>query len=175
MNTSIPLAVGFIVVAVFMVLYEKKRQKRISDEYDEMQLRIRGKGAWYSFYAMIFYMAAYMILEKATGFAMLSAADAVFLGVIICGSVNVGYSILHDSYYGLNRSGASSLIFLVIMVVMEAVSIVVLIRLAGSGILKGWRQTIVDERILIVLCLPLFTTILAATAARRLQPEEEDD
>ena len=77
MNASIPIAVGFAAAAVFMIWHEKSRQKRISQEYDEMQLRIRGKGAWYSFYSIILYMALYMLLEKAGGFALLSAADYV--------------------------------------------------------------------------------------------------
>ena len=39
----------------------------------------------------------------------------------------------------------------------------------------SWSETIRDERVLIVLCLPLFTTILVTTLIRRLHPEEEDD
>ena len=58
MNYSIPIAVGFMAVAAFMIWHEKSRQKRISQEYDEMQLRIRGKGAWYSFYSIILYMVS---------------------------------------------------------------------------------------------------------------------
>ena len=175
MNYSIPIAVGFMAVAAFMIWHEKNRQKRISQEYDEMQLRIRGKGAWYSFYAMILFMAVYMLLEKASGFAMLTAADALFLGAVLCGSVNVGYSILHDSYYGLDHTGGQNLLFLGIVAVMEVLGIFMLVRLLSEGIVKGWSETIRDERILIVLCLPLFTTILVTTLIRRLHPEEEDD
>ena len=175
MNASIPIAVGFAAAAVFMIWHEKSRQKRISQEYDEMQLRIRGKGAWYSFYSIILYMALYMLLEKAGGFALLSAADALFLGVIVCGSVNVGYTIMHDSYYGMDRTGNRNMLFLAIIAVMEVLGIYMLIRLARGGVFSDLTKTIRDERILIVLCLPLFTTILIATLLRRAHPEEEDD
>lgn len=175
MNYSILMAVGFIAAAAVLIWLEKNRQKRISQEYDEMQLRIRGKGAWYSFYTVLFYTAAYMLLEKAAGFCMLSAANALLLGAILCGSVNVGYSILHDSYYGLERTGRQNGLFLVIVAVMEAAGIFMLVRLVSEGAFKGWTQPVEDERIMMVLCLPLFTTILATTLLRRLRPEEEDD
>lgn len=175
MNASIPMAAGFIAVAVFLIWHEKSRQKRIEQEYDEMQLRIRGRGAWYAFYTMILYMAVYMVLEKAFGFFLLTPADALFLGTIICGSVNVGYSILHDSYYGMNRSGRGNTGFLLIVAAMEVLGIVMLVRLVSGGILKDLTQPIRDERLLPVLCLPLFTTILAFTLYRRMHPEEEDD
>ena len=109
MKFSIPVAAGFIVVALFLIWHEKSRQKRIDQEYDEMQLRFRAKGAWYAFYAMILFMAVYLILES-SGFSLLTAADALFLGAVVCGSVNVGYSILHDSYYGLNRTGGRNIL-----------------------------------------------------------------
>ena len=175
MEASIPVAAGFIAVAIFMIFYEKNRQKRITREYDEMQIRIRGKGAWYSFYTMILYMAGYMILEKGFGFRMLSASDALFFGAMVSGSVVVGYTILHDSYYGLNQSGRRNLVFLLIIAVMEVVSIFMLVRLCRAGVFRSLSEPVTDERILIVLCLPLFTTILAASFVSRIRPEEEDD
>lgn len=175
MSYSILMTALFIAAAAFVIWHEKNRQKRISQEYDEMQLRIRGKGAWYSFYTVILYMAVYMLLEKAAGFAMLTAADALFLGTIACGSVNAGYSILHDSYYGMEQTGRQNRLFIGIVAVMEVMGVFVLVRLIQEGVLRGWSETIRDDRILIVLCLPLFTTILTATAIRRLHPEEEDD
>ena len=175
MEASIPVAAGFIAVAVFMIFYEKNRQKRITREYDEMQIRIRGKGAWYAFYSMVLYMAVYMILEKGFGFRMLSASDALFLGVMVSGSVVVGYAILHNSYYGMNQTGRRNLMFILIIAVMEIVSIFMLVRLCRAGVFSSLSQPITDERILIVLCLPLFTTILIASLVSRMRPEEEDD
>ncbi len=175
MNISGLTAVFILAAAAFLIWHEKSRQRNISQEYDEMQLRNRAKGAWYSFYAMIFFMAFYMILEKTIGFALLSAADALFLGTVVSGSVNAGYSIFHDSYYGMNRSGGRSRGFLLLIAVMDAVSAFTLARLAAAGTFSDIRQTITDERILIALCFPLFTTILAATLIRSMRREEEDD
>jgi hypothetical protein len=50
-----------------------------------------------------------------------------------------------------------------------------LTRLLAAGAFSDIRKTIQDDRILIVLCLPLFTTILAATLIRGMRREEEDD
>ena len=41
------LPVAFVVI---VIVHEKLRQNKIRNEYDEMQLAIRGKGAWYGFY-----------------------------------------------------------------------------------------------------------------------------
>ena len=175
MSMSSLTAVLILAAAVLLILLEKGRQRRISTEYDEMQLRLRAKGAWYAFSAMIFFMALYMILEKGTGFALLSASDALFLGAIVSGSVNAGYCILHDSYFGMNRSGGRGRAFLLLIAVMEAFSLFMLTRLLAAGAFSDIRKTIQDDRILIVLCLPLFTTILAATLIRGMRREEEDD
>ena len=150
MKFSIPVAAGFIVVALFLIWHEKSRQKRIDQEYDEMQLRFRAKGAWYAFYAMILFMAVYLILES-SGFSLLTAADALFLGAVVCGSVNVGYSILHDSYYGLNRTGGRNILFIGLIAIMEIVSVCMLVRMAAEGCFADLTPTIRDDRILIVL------------------------
>ena len=175
MNISGLTAVFILAAAAFLLWHEKNRQKNISREYDEMQLRLRAKGAWYAFYTMIFFMGLYMILEKTAGFALFTAADALFLGAVVSGSVNAGYSILHDSYYGMNRSGGRGRGFLLLIAVMEIIAVFTLVRLAAAGAFSDLRHTIHDERILIVLCLPLFTTILTATLIRSLRREEEDD
>ena len=175
MNTMAPLAAGFIAVAVILILREKGRQKRIEQEYDEMQVRIRGKGKWYAFYTMVLFMGVYMVLEAGTGFSLLSPAKALFLSCMVSGSVNVGYTILHDSYYGMNWRSSRSVVFLSLIGVLEVTGIVLLVKLASAGAFKDLTRTIEDERIMIVLCLPLFTTILVTTLIRRLRPAEEED
>jgi len=50
-----------------------------------------------------------------------------------------------------------------------------LVRLCRAGVFRSMSEPVTDERILIVLCLPLFTTILAASFVSRIRPEEEDD
>lgn len=162
-----------VIFVAIVIVCEKLRQNKIRSEYDEMQLEIRGRGAWYGFYAMILYWAACFLLEQALDVHFLTAAHAVFLGVMISGSVIVGYSILHDSYYGMNRAGSRNAAFLAVIAVIEAVAVVFLVKLFAEGVFKDLRTPCKDDRMLIVLCIPLFTTILAATLIRRIKPEEE--
>lgn len=165
------LPVAFVVI---VIMYEKLRQNKVQSEYDEMQLEIRGRGAWYGFYSLILYWAAYFLLETAVDFRFLTAGNAVFLGVMVSGSVVVGYSILHDSYYGMNRSRSRNYPFFAVLIVIEAVSIFYLIRLVREGMFSDLRTACADDRLMIVLCIPLFTTILVTTLIRHLKPEEEE-
>ncbi len=173
MSASVLMAVCIIAIAVGLIFYEKKRQKKIDQAYDEMQLRIRGEGAWYAFYTMVFYMAACMILEKCAGIRILSASDALFLGTVISGSVLAGYTILHDSYFGMNRSSNKG--FLLLIGVMEIFCVVMLVSLAREGIFRDLTKPAEDERIVTVLCIPLFTTILGASLYRSVHKTEEDE
>ena len=162
-----------VIFVAVVIVYEKLRQNRIRNEYDEMQLEIRGKGAWYGFYAMILCWAVCFLVEKLFGFRFLTAANAVFFGIMISGSVIVGYSILHDSYYGMNRTGSGNAAFLALIALIEAVSIVFLVLLIREGVFADLKSPCTDDRVMIILCIPMFTTILAATLIRRLRPEEE--
>lgn len=163
------------VFVVVVIMYEKMRQKKISNEYDEMQLRIRGKGAWYGFYVSVFYLAACYVMEKVFEIHILGACDAVFLGVMISGSVIVGYSILHDSYYGLNWSGSRNVIFLLMIAAAVVVSGLCLIAMIRDGEFQDLKTPCTDERMMPVMCIPLFLTILVTTLIRHMKPEEEDD
>jgi len=40
-----------VIFVAIVIVCEKLRQNKIRNEYDEMQLEIRGRGAWYGFYA----------------------------------------------------------------------------------------------------------------------------
>ena len=166
-----------VVLVVIVIVYEKYRQNNIRSEkaYDEMQLEIRGRGAWYGFYSMILYWAVCFLMEQTLNVHFLSAANAVFLGIMISGSVIAGYSILHDSYYGMNRNGSRNGFFLAVIVLIEAAAVVVLVKMAGEGVFQDFSKTCTDERLLILLCLPMFTTILITTLIRRLKPEEGEE
>ena len=166
------LPVAFVVI---VIMYEKLRQNKVQSEYDEMQLEIRGRGAWYGFYSLILYWAAYFLLETAVDFRFLTAGNAVFLGVMVSGSVVVGYSILHDSYYGMNRTGTRNLTFLVIIALIEVVCVVYLIMMIKEGMFTDLQTTCTDKRMMILMCIPMFTTILVTTLIRRMRPEDEGE
>lgn len=164
-----------VLFVVIVIVWEKFRQKKIRNEYDEMQLEIRGKGAWYGFYSLILYWAVFFIAENAFDFHFFTAGNAVFLGIMIGGSVIVGYSILHDSYYGLNWSDSRNLIFLGLICMIEVVAVVNLIGMILGGAFADPKTTCTDDRMMMVLCIPLFTTILITTLIRRMNPEEEGE
>ncbi len=166
------LPVAFVVI---VIVHEKLRQNKIRNEYDEMQLAIRGKGAWYGFYTLILYWAVCFFAEKTCDFHFLNAANAVFLGIMISGSVIVGYSILHDSYYGMNRTGSRNGFFLAVIAAIEAVSIIYLVLMIREGMFADFQVPCTDERLIVLLCIPMFTTILITTLIRRLSPEEEGE
>ncbi len=158
-----------------MILFEKKKQKKIDDKYDEMQLRIRGKSAWYGFYASAFYMAVLIFAEKSFGFYFLTGANAVFLGVMLGGSVMIGYSILHDSYYGMDRSRSYNTMFLFMIGVMEVVAVLNLVRLIENGAFRDLTIPCNDDRLMVVECIPVFTSILLTTLMKHLRKEEAEE
>ena len=163
-----------VVFVVIVIVHEKLRQNKIRNEYDEMQLAIRGKGAWYGFYTLILYWAVCFFAEKTCDFHFLNAANAVFLGIMISGSVIVGYSILHDSYYGMNRSNSRNYPFLAVISGIEVCCVICLVSLIREGLFRDLSIPCEDSRLMIVLCIPLFTTILVTTLIRHLKPEEEE-
>ena len=168
------LPIAFVVI---VIVCEKFRQKNVRSEkeYDEMQLEIRGRGAWYGFYSLILYWAACFLFESALEIHFLTATNAVFFGIMISGSVIVGYSILHDSYYGMNQPGSRNGVFLVVIAAIEVFGIYFLVKMIGEGIFKNLKTPCTDDRLMIILYLPLFTTILIATLFRCLKPEEVDE
>lgn len=163
-----------VLVVAVVIISEKFRQNRIRNEYDEMQLEIRGRGAWYGFYVLILYWAVCFIMENSFALHFLNAGNAVFLGLMISGSVIVGYSILHDSYYGMNRSGSRNVYFLAVIAIVEIVAVANLIGMIGAGAFSDLTKPCKDDRLLLILCIPIFTTILITTLIRRLRPEEEE-
>ncbi len=164
-----------IVFVVVVIFYEKIKQNKISNKYDEMQLRIRGKSAWYGFYSSVFYLAVCYFAEKIFDIHVLTASDAVFLGIMISGSVIVGYSILHDSYYGLNWKNSRNVIFLIIIAAVDVFLIYSLAGLIMDGALKDLKTPCTDHRMMPVLCMPILTTILITTLIRHIRPEEEEE
>jgi hypothetical protein len=94
---------------------------------------------------------------------------------MISGSVIVGYSILHDSYYGMNRTGSRNGFFLAVIAAIEAVSIIYLVLMIREGMFADFQVPCTDERLIVLLCIPMFTTILITTLIRRLSPEEEGE
>ena len=58
--------------------------------------------------------------------------------------------------------------------VVEALCVFQLIRLAAEGLFRDLSAPCTDDRLMIVLCIPLFTTILVTTLIRHLKPEEEE-
>lgn len=174
-NQSVFFSLIPVAFVVIVIVYEKFfRQRKIRDAYDEMQLAIRGRGAWYGFYVFIVYWGVLYAPEKLCGFHFLTAGNAVFLGIMVSGSVIAGYSILHDSYYGMNRSRKRNYPFLTMICVVEALCVFQLIRLAAEGLFRDLSAPCTDDRLMIVLCIPLFTTILVTTLIRHLKPEEEE-
>lgn len=164
-----------VLLLIIVIAYEKFfRQKRIRSEYDEMQLELRGRGAWYGFYVSVLYFGGLFLLENLSGFRFLTASNAVFLGVMISGSVIVGYSILHDSYYGMNRSNSRNYPFLAVISGIEVCCVICLVSLIREGLFRDLSIPCEDSRLMIVLCIPLFTTILVTTLIRHLKPEEEE-
>lgn len=174
LNLNMIIPVLFVAI---VIIWEKFRQKnvRTQKQYDEMQLEIRGKGAWYGFYTLIVYWAVCSLAENVLDIHFLSASNAVFLGIMTGGSAMTGYSILHDSYYGMNMTGSRSIRFLSVIAVIEACAIVYLIMLILDGVFADLHIPCTDGRLLIVLCIPMFTTILVTTLIRRMRPEEGEE
>ncbi len=162
-------------LVVIAIIYEKSRQKKLSNEYDEMQLRIRGKSAWYAFYGSVFYLAVVYIIENVFSIRFLSSFYAVFLGVMISGCILVGYSIMHDSYYGMNRSGSRNLFFILLIGAADTGCVICFVRMLMEGVFRDLKTPCTDDRLVIVLCIPLLTTILVTTLIRHLKPEEEEE
>lgn len=173
-NLNLMIPILFVVI---VIIWEKFRQKnvRTQKQYDEMQLEIRGKGAWYGFYTLIIYWAVCSLAENVFNIHFLNASNAVFLGIMTGGSAMTGYSILHDSYYGMNMTGAKSTRFLAVIAAIEVCAVGYLILLFRNGVFADLHTPCTDERLMIVLCIPMFTTILVTTLIRRVRPEEGEE
>ncbi len=174
-DQSVWISVIPFALVIAVIVYQKMRQKKISDEYDEMQLRIRGKGAWYGFYVSVFYLAVCYFAEKVFDIHVLTSSDAVFLNVMISGSVIAGYSILHDSYYGMNQSNSRNILFLVLIAAADIICIFCLVNMIQSGSIQNLKIPCTDERMMPSMCIPILTTILITTLVRHMRPEEEDE
>jgi len=172
---GIPFILIFIVLIVCFLAKEKTRQKKIEQQFDERQLRIRGQSAWYGIYTMLVCAAAAVLAESVTGRQLLSAGQGLFFGAMLSLSVSVGFSILHDSYYPMDREERQNRIFLVLIAAVDVLCMVLLALMIRDGAFRGMESIQNDSRVLPAMCIPPLTVILICSLLRAAQDGKEDD
>ena len=97
----IGLIVGLALVVIFYRI--ANTDKKIRTEYDERQLRIRGKAYKYGFYAMILYHVLMMGLYMCDITIPVDPYVAEFIGIFLGCTVLGAYCVWNDVYWGLNN------------------------------------------------------------------------
>ena len=100
MEWATRLICSIAVVALVMGLRRARLRRRGGiSEYDERQKQVRGKGAGYAFYAVLFYNALYALVCVIAEREFMEPALAGFLAVYV-GMVVIGlYSVRHDAFF----------------------------------------------------------------------------
>lgn len=95
------LIVGLVLVVIIFRI--ANTDKKIKSEYDERQLRIRGKAYKYAFYTMLLYHLLMMGLYLGDITIPVDPYVTEFIGIFLGCTVLGAYCVWNDVYWGLNN------------------------------------------------------------------------
>lgn len=142
---------AIIVVLLFViVLAAVQRGNSMKGNYDERQELLRGRGAKYGLYSMVFLNAILYLVESMGVRLPMGAGIAVVLSVFVGIGVYAVYCIWMDAYFALNQRAGVLTGFLLIVGVINVV----------IGIRAWLNHTLIQNNQLTDRCLNLFCGIM---------------
>ena len=96
------LMIGLVLVAIFSKI--ANTDKKVKSEYDERQLRIRGKAYKYAFYTMLLYHLLMIGLYIGDITIPVDPYVTEFIGIFLGCTVLGAYCVWNDVYWGLNNN-----------------------------------------------------------------------
>lgn len=152
MNINIFKIAGFVVGLILSLVIFKlaNTNHKVNTQYDERQMKIRGKGYMYGFYAMMICEAVMSLLDISE-FTVPVSSSVLHFGVILVGIlVLTGYTIWNGAYWGLNNNRRTYGIVLILIGLLNAVPVIRSIR-EGTFLKAGESSLPVINLLLLIM------------------------
>lgn len=95
------LCIGLFLMLIFLII--SKKDGKVKGRYDERQTNAQGKAFKLGFFVMLFYFAAYGLLDLVLEKMFLAPSVSATLGISLGIGAYASYSIWKDAYYALNE------------------------------------------------------------------------
>ena len=134
MTTGTFFALG-IMAGVMIAAWLLGKKKRKTQEYDEMQLKIRATGYQIGFFSALILLMGAILCSELGLFKAVTPAFAMFAVIMISVTIFAVYCILHDAFLGMNGSGKSYIFMFAAVTILNV--IVTIRRMAEGEILEN--------------------------------------
>ena len=172
MNSGSAMALGIMAgVMIAAWLLSRKAMKR-SNEYDEMQLKIRAKGYQIGFYTALILIMLLVLLYEMNLLTVVTPGFAAYTALIISVTVFAVYCILHDAFLAVRGNPRSYLGIFGMIVILEGFTT---IRYLTAGeLLEDGKLTFSSgaPAVMFVCFLAVLITLIVKTVRNGKEAEE---
>lgn len=169
---AIACVLGAVIGIAFFVILLAIAQKdnSLKQNYDERQELLRGRGAKYGLYTMMFLNLALFLLETAGVCLPVSTGLALFFSVLIGGSVWAVYCIWKDAYFALNQKVN---VFIGVFLVMGVINLIIGIDAFLEGV--AFQNNQFTLRSLNLFCAIMVLVICGALILKKVCKDREEE
>lgn len=158
-------------VVLSVILYAiAQKDNSLKQNYDERQELLRGRGAKYGLYTMMFLNLALFLLETAGVCLPMSTGLALFFSVLIGGSVWAVYCVWKDAYFALNQKAG---VFIGVFLVMGIINLIIGIDAFLDGVAIQNNQ--LTLRSMNLFCAIMIFVICGALILKKVCKDREEE
>lgn len=169
-NTVVILELVLLIGIVVWVMLRKK--KSCTEQYDEMQLKIRAKGYQISFFTALAMLSLLTVLLECGMLGIVTPGFAAYAALMVSVTVFAIYCILHDAFLAVRGNPMRHLTLFGIIVVLEGFTTVR--YLLKGELLEGGMLTFGSGApvVMFVCFLAILITLIVKTVRNRKEAEE---
>lgn len=162
------VVIGVVLCVILYAIAQKDNS--LKQNYDERQELLRGRGATYGLYTMMFLNLALFLLETAGVCLPMSTGLALFFSVLIGGSVWAVYCIWKDAYFALNQKAN---VFIGVFLVMGVINLIIGIDAFLDGVAIQNNQ--LTLRSMNLFCAIMIIVICGALILKKVCKDREEE
>ncbi len=162
------VVIGVVLCVILYAIAQKDNSMK--QNYDERQELLRGRGAKYGLYTMMFLNLALFLLEAAGVCLPMSTGLALFFSVLIGGSVWAVYCIWKDAYFALNQKAG---VFIGVFLVMGIINLIIGIDAFLDGVAIQNNQ--LTLRSMNLFCAIMILVICGALILKKVCKDREEE
>ena len=172
MSTEFVIILEVLLLIGLIAWIAVRRKKACTQQYDEMQLKIRAKGYQIGFYTTLALLCVLAVLMECNLLGVVTPGFAVFAALIISVTVFAIYCILHDAFLAVRGNPRSYFGIFGMIVILEGAATV---RYLTKGmLLEDGKLTVSSgaSSMMFVCFLAILITLIVKTVRNRKEAEE---
>ena len=169
-NTVVILELVLLIGIVVWVMLRKK--KSCTEQYDEMQLKIRAKGYQISFFTALAMLSLLTVLLECGMLGIVTPGFAAYAALMVSVTVFAIYCILHDAFLSIRGSAKSYIGIFCLVLLTEGI---VTVRYITQGeLLEDGKLAFGSgaPALMFVCFLAVLVTLIVKTIRNRKEAEE---